>query len=451
MSSAQQAARRAAGPQPLWALVPPHARARYLRRTAQAALDEIDDVAGLLASRAGVPRSEALLAELLPSVGGLHGLAGEGPEALRDSRLGRAALLRAGRRSVLFRAPLGVVGIRGGAGSPWAEPVLEAAAAVLAGNGVVLAPAHAQVGERIAGVFGRAGVPDGLLQVVDPEADLEGACVAVTELEPPVGKATMVVLDGAPLSRTVTGAVWAAFARSGRGRTAVGRVIVTPSVADPLLRRLEVAARRLRVGDPNDPQTEVGPLATERDLERVEALVTEAVAGGAVLVCGGRSGAEGLFYAPTVLRGVPPDARLLREPVPGPVLAVVEAASEEEALSLARGETRAVSVWADERAHAERVARTMRADVAWVNDHGSAASAAPVRLDRHVAARQLASQPSTLRSGRWLPHDPVLVSASTVTARVLHGRQSERIASLRSGAVPLARMAVRLAREAAGR
>jgi acyl-CoA reductase-like NAD-dependent aldehyde dehydrogenase len=449
MSDLQEAAAGAAGPQPLWALVPAEARARYLRRAAQATLDEVEAIATLIAARAGVPRSEALLADLLPSVGGLHSLAGEGPEALQDRRLGRTPVLRAGRRSVLFHSPLGVVGIRGGAGSPWAEPALEAAAALLAGNGVLLAPSDAEVGQRLVSVFGRAGIPDGLVQVVAPDAPLQEACAAVTDLEPPVGKTTMVVLEGAPLGRTVAGALWGAFARSGRGPTAVGRVIVVPGIAEPLLRRLEAASRRLCVGDPLDPNTEVGPLASEADLDRVEALVADAVERGANLVCGGRR--DGLLYAPAVLRGVSPEARLLREPVPGPVLAVVEADSEAQALALARGETRAVSVWAGERDHAERVARALRADISWVNEHGSAASAAPVRLARHVAARQLASQPAGLRSARWLPHDPVLVRASTATARVLHGRESERLASLRTGAIPLARMAARLAREAAGR
>jgi acyl-CoA reductase-like NAD-dependent aldehyde dehydrogenase len=445
MLSAVEAAELAAGPQPLWALVPPPARARYLRRAAQAILDEVDELADLLAARSGMPRSEALLAELLPSVGGLHGLAEDGPGALSDQRLGRRPLLRAGRRSVLFHDPLGVVGIRGGSGSPWAEPLLETAAALLAGNGVVLHPAQPEVGERLAAALGRAGIPEGLLQVV---GDLLGLA-DVRVLEPPVRKATMVVLDGAPLDRTVNGALWAAFARSGRGPAAVGRLVVVPSAAEGLLRRLEARARQLRVGDPRDPQTEVGPLAAAEDLACVEELVADAIERGARLVCGGPL--EGAFYAPAVLRGVAPDARLLREPVPGPVLAVVEARSEAEALAMARRYARAVSVWTGDTEHGERVARSLGAEVAWVNEHGSAASAAPVRLARYSSPRQLASQPAGLRSARWLPHDPVLVKASTATARLLHGRESERMASLRSGAVPLAQMAARLARDAVRR
>ena len=158
----------------------------------------------------------------------------------------------------------------------------------------------------------------------------------------------------------------------------------------------------------------------------------------------------GAFYAPAVLRGVPPDARLLREPVPGPVLAVVEAGSEEDAIALATGSP-AVSVWGGDRARGERVARTLGAEVAWVNEHGHSIPSAAVRLAGHVDARRLASQPTRLRSARWLPYDPALVRASTATARLWHGRENERLGVLRSGAVPLARTAARLAREALGR
>ena len=458
---AQQAAERAAGPQPLWALVPAPARARYLRRMAQAILEEAGDLTNALALEAGVPRTEALLAELLPSVGGLHDLADEGPAALRDRRLGRAAVLRAGRRAVLFQAAAGVSGIRAGAASPWAEPVLEAGAALLAGNGVVLAPHVEAVGRRLEAAAARSGLPDGLLQVVPPQtppAALRAACDRVVDATAPPAKGTLLVLDEAPLDRTVSGALWAAFARAGQGPASVGRAVVVPSAAGALLSRLEPAAQRLRVGDPRDPETEVGPLGSREQADRVDALVREAVDAGAVLVCGGPldvPGADGAFYAPTILRAVPPDARLLRERVPGPVLAVVEARSEADAIELARarpgGSGGAISVWTGDRAHGERVARALAAELTWVNEHGFTSPAAPVRLARHTTSRQVASQPVRLRSARWLPYDPALVGASTTVAQLMHGRESERLAALRRGAPALARVAVRLAREALAR
>jgi acyl-CoA reductase-like NAD-dependent aldehyde dehydrogenase len=440
----------APSPQPLWALVPAAGRARYLRRAATAILDELDALADALADTVGQPRTEAVLAELLPSVGGLHDLADDGPRALRDRRLGRIAPLRAGRRSVAVQAPVGVVGVRGGTDSPWAEPVLETAAALLAGNAVVLST---PLGRRVRAAFERGGVPPELIELAEAQEDLGARCDVVIDTRPPPLKGTMLVLEGAPLERTASGALWAAFAAGGRHRAAVGTLVVVPSAAEPLLATLIDGARRLHPGDPRLRNTEIGPLRSPETRARVEELVAAAVADGARLECGGPlevPEVPGAFYAPAVLRGVEPDARILHEPVPGPVLAVVEPAGEDEAIELAKGAP-AVSVWTGDRSRGEQVARTLGAEVAWVNEHGHSIPDASVRLAAHVAPRRLASQPTRLRSARWLPYDPALVRAATASARLLHGRESERLGVLRAGAVPLVRTAVRLAREAVGR
>jgi len=182
----------AASPQPLWALIPAAGRARYLQRTATAILDELEDLAGVLADTVGQPRTEAVLAELLPSVGGLHDLAEHGPRALRDRRLGRIPALRAGRRSLLVSAPRGTVGVRGGRSSPWAEPVLETAAALLAGNAVVLST---PMGDRVRGAFERGGVPLELISLVGLDEDLSALADHVVDTRPARGKGTMLVLD----------------------------------------------------------------------------------------------------------------------------------------------------------------------------------------------------------------------------------------------------------------
>jgi acyl-CoA reductase-like NAD-dependent aldehyde dehydrogenase len=445
----------AARAQPLWAAVPVTARARALRRAAQAILDEVEALALLLARETGRPRTEAMLAELLPSVSGLHELADAAPGVLGDRRLGRRAVLRGGRRSALVQRPIGVSGVRGGAASPWVEPVLETAAALLAGDGVVLVPAAPLAGERLAAAFVRAGVPEELLAVrhgPDAAAALADACDGVLDLDPHDGKGTMLVLTGAPVGPAVAGALWAGFAGAGRHPAAVGRVVVVPSRAQPVLDGLVAGARRLHVGDPADPRTEIGPLPSADDVERVEALVAAAEADGAERLCGGPidvPGLPGAFYAPAVLRGVRPDATLLREAPPGPVLAVVEAADDAAAIGLADGDPRGpVSVWAGDRDRGERIARRLQAELTWVNEHGHAAAAAPVRLGRHVRVRQLASQPPGLRSARWLPYDPTLVRARLAAARLMHGRESERLTVLRHGVRPLARSIARVARDA---
>jgi hypothetical protein len=287
-------------------------------------------------------------------VSGLHALADEGPGALADRRLGRPAILRGGRRAVLVQMPAGVVGVRTRSASPWAEPLLETAASLMAGNAVLLAPSAPLTGERIAAAFLRAGVPGELVAVLHgPAAD---ALPEPVDAGGDEAKATVLVLGGAPLDAVVTGALWAAFAGAGRHPGAVGRLVVEAGSAGPLLEQLVAGARRLRLGDPEH---------------------------------------------------------------------------------------------ADDRAHGERVARGLGADLAWVNEHGHAVPSVPVRLARHVRPRRLASQPSRLRSARWLPYDPSLVRARTAVARLLHGRQSERVAALREGALPLTRTALRVARDAA--
>ena len=429
-------------PQPLWSLVPAAGRARYLRRAATAILDELDPLADALADTVGQPRTEGVLAELLPSVGGLHDLADDGPKALRDQRLGRIAPLRAGRRSVLQSAPVGVVGVRGGRASPWAEPVLETGAALLAGNAVVLST---PLNERIRAAFERGGVPAELIALAEPEEDLSARCDRVIDTRPPQLKGTMLVLEGAPLERAVTGALWAAFAGGGRHRAAVGRLVAVPGIAEPLLQALVAGAVRLHPGDPRRRDTEIGPLRAPETRARVEALVAEAVEEGAGLLCGGPldvPGVAGAFYAPAVLRGVRPGARILREPVPGPVLAVVEAATRGRGDRARQAAPPRCSVWARDRARGERVARELEAEVAWVNEHGHSIPDAAVRLAGHVESRRIASQPTRLRSARWLPYDPQLVRAATASARLMHGRETERLGVLRTGAAPLARTAV---------
>jgi acyl-CoA reductase-like NAD-dependent aldehyde dehydrogenase len=269
----------------------------------------------------------------------------------------------------------------------------------------------------------------------------------------------ILVLEGAPVETVASAALWAAFAAGGRHPAAAGRLVVVPSLAEPLLGVLRERAARLEVGDPTTEHAEIGPLRSAEDLAAVEALVDEAVAGGAELVCGGTTRVEGLagaFYAPAVLRRVPSGARILREPVPGPVLAVVEAPGEAAAIALVqdgpprehphdrRARGGVVSIWAGDRAKGERVARTLQAELIWVNEHGAVAPGPALRLQRHVAPRQVASRTAQIGGARRLPYDPGLVRARTAAARLVHGREADRLRVLRRDAGPLARAALRV-------
>lgn len=420
-AAAAEAAREA---QPLWALLPPAARARYIRRAAVAMLDELDELAGVLAEETGWPRAHVVVLELLPAVRGLHDLADEGPPTLADRRLSpRAAVWR---RSVLIQTPAGIVGLAGPSASPWHEPALEAAAALLAGNGVMLAAGAPLAAQRLRGVFLRAGIPG---ELIVPARDLGRACDRVVALSPPTRMGTLLVLRGAPRAAVVDAAVWAAFACSGRHPAAAGRLIVSRTAAPGLAEAIADAAAQLRIGDPRDPQTDIGPLAAREDLAAV---------GGTRVNVPGLSAA---FVAPAVTTS----RAAFDAPPPGPVLAIVETANDDEAIALAAsgGRDGVVSIWTTDRERGERVARSLPAAAVWVGRHGVPEPVVSARLDRYVAARRLESRARRATQALRLPATRDVVEAQSALAEARHGRESRRWPAVRRGAAALLRAARR--------
>ena len=191
------------------------------------------------------------------------------------------------------------------------------------------------------------------------------------------GKDAMLVLADCHIGRAAEGALWAGCAGAGQARGSVERVYVAREVSARFTERLVAGARALAVGDPErvgGHPIMVGPLASTRRLEHVNELVEEAVAAGATLHCGGPvspEGCDGAFYAPAVLTGVSSEMRLMREPIDGPVLAVMTVDSVEEAISAANdGEfCLGASVWTRDRYRGLRIARELHAGMVWLNDH----------------------------------------------------------------------------------
>ena len=162
------------------------------------------------------------------------------------------------------------------------------------------------------------------------------------------------------------------FANAGQSSGSVARAICVHKVADEFLADVVETAQALRVGDPRDPSTDVGPLVTAERLDRCVELLEDAVAHGATIHCGGpkrRPGLAGAFFAPVVLSGAGPEARLWREHAPGPILAVLEAGSEADAIRLANASPFGLgaSVWTADRARAERLARELEVGAVFVN------------------------------------------------------------------------------------
>jgi acyl-CoA reductase-like NAD-dependent aldehyde dehydrogenase len=488
--------------QPFWAALALRDRARYLERAAQVLFDESDEIRDLIVNEQGKPRNEAFSMELLPTIDALGWIAREGQQILADEKVPMPQLFLKTKHSTVVYEPLGVIGVISPWNYPWSIPLGEVAIALMAGNGVVLKPASLTplIGERIAQVLARAGIPDGLVRVVHGpgtgSALVESSVAKVfftgsvqtgrgvaekcaRQLKGSVlelgGKDPMIVLPDANLDHAIAGALWAGFANAGQTCSGIERVYVAREVAERFIAGVVTGARGLRVGDPLGWDTEIGPMISREQFALVDELVTDAVDNGAVLHCGGPAAAPaglvaGAFYAPTVLTGVTHEMRIMREEIFGPVLPIVVVDSEADAIALANDSDFGLgaSVWTSDRGRGERMACELESGMVWINDHmfthgacqcawggvkesGLGRTHSKFGLYECVNIKLRVWESSTLRNPWWHPYDETLGQALRQSAALLYGRPSIRAAALRSGAAPLLKLGVRLARDAVRR
>src|SRR5215212_475665 len=353
--------------QPFWAQLPLADRARYMQRTAHVILDQLDEIAELLAREQGKPINEAYIMEVIPTIDALEWIADAGQQILADERIPQPQVFTKMKRSVFAYEPLGVVGVIAPWNYPWSIPFGEVAIALMAGNGVVLKPASLTplLGQRIQEVFERAGVPEGLVRTVHGGGAVGQALVestaakifftgsvdvgrqvgvecaqrmkgSVLELG---GKDPMIVCADANLPNAISGCLWGGFANAGQTCAGIERVYVERAVADRFVEGVVKGAEALRVGDPMDWETEVGPMVSTEQLGIVSSLVDDAVSAGATLRCGGPRQLPELpgvgFYAPAVLTGVTREMRIMREEIFGPVVPIVVVDAIDEAIEQA--------------------------------------------------------------------------------------------------------------------
>jgi acyl-CoA reductase-like NAD-dependent aldehyde dehydrogenase len=294
--------------QPFWAQLPLVDRARYMRRTAQVIIDNLDELSELLTREQGKPRSESFSMELVPTIDSLRWIAEAGQKILGPEKVPLPLFVRP--KSAHFEyEPLGVVGVIAPWNYPWSIPFGEVAIALMAGNGVVLKPSELTplIGEQIQWVFERAGLPEGIVRVAQGDGDVGNALVrssaakifftgsvevgrlvgaacgeqmkgCVLELG---GKDPMIVCSDANLPNAISGCLWGGFANAGQTCSGIERVYVMRDLADRFVEGVTRGAEALSVGDPMHWTTEIGPMVSHEQYEIVNELAEDAVAHGA--------------------------------------------------------------------------------------------------------------------------------------------------------------------------
>jgi benzaldehyde dehydrogenase (NAD) len=353
------AAKAAAAAQPAWAATPADQRAAVLRRAAQLLEAHADALRPWIVRETGgiPPKADFELHFVTNILIEAAAIATQPPGQMLPSGAKRLSFAR--------RVPHGVVGVISPFNFPLILSTRAVAPALALGNAVVLKPdpqTPVTGGFILARLFEAAGLPPGLLHVLpggvaagealitDPDVKMisfTGSTAAgrrVGELASKHlkkvtlelgGKNSTIVLDDADLDVAASSVAWSAYLHQGQICMATGTVLAHRKVARDLTERLVDKAKKLPVGDPNSQQCALGPLINERQLERVEGIVKDAVAKGAVLRAGGTY--DKLFYQPTVLEEVKPGMRVMDEEVFGPVVAIVPFDTDEEAIALANG------------------------------------------------------------------------------------------------------------------
>ncbi len=390
---------RAARAFPAWRDVAPTDRAALLRRLADTLESSLEDLATLEARNAGKPISDAR-GEMGMVVETFRFYAGA-PERL----LGQTIPV-AGGVDMTFREPLGVVGLI----VPWNFPLVIAswkvAPALAAGNTIVLKPAEltpltALELERLAL---EAGLPEGVLNVVAGPGSVCGqrlvehpdvakiAFTGSTEVGRGIaqgaagtikrvtlelgGKSANVVFADGDLERAAASAPGAVFGNAGQDCCARSRILVERSAMDEFLELMAAAVRSIRVGDPLDEATEMGPLISAGQRESVASYVT---GGAPVAMRGEAPDGDGFWFPPTVLAPVENSDRAAREEIFGPVACVIAFDDEDDAVRLANDTVYGLSgsVWTRDGAKALRVVRGIDAGVLSVNSNTSVRVSTP--------------------------------------------------------------------------
>ncbi|HET7526080.1 MAG TPA: aldehyde dehydrogenase family protein [Burkholderiaceae bacterium] len=322
-----------------------------------------------------------------------------------DKFQGETIPVEAGFLNYTLREPVGVVGQV----VPWNFPLMftswKMAPALAAGNTIVMKPAEVTplTSLKIAELMREAGLPDGVVNMVPGLGTVAGQAIAEhprvhkiaftgstatgrkvvqasagnlkkVQLELG-GKGANIVFDDANLIAAVNGSAWAIFHNQGQACIAGSRLILHEKIADAFLEKFLPLARSIRLGNPLDAATEMGPLTSKLHRDRVLNYVGVAREQGGVVLTGGKSPdgelGKGCYVEPTVVRAKSPQDRIAQEEVFGPFVTVLTFKTDDDALAIANGTDYGLGsgLWTMNLPRAHRFARDIKAGMVWINSY----------------------------------------------------------------------------------
>jgi len=391
-----------------WGKMSARERGRIVSRLADRLMERADEVSRLETLHNGKPIFESRQIEIPAAAECFEYYAG-----WADKVMGETIPVKGNYLTYTLREPLGVVA----AIVPWNFPLLLAAwkvaPALACGNVVILKPASQTPLTAIAlgEIAIEAGLPPGVLNVITGPGSTVGQAIvehpgidkiaftgdtttgkgimraAADTLKKITlelgGKSPNIVLPDADIDAALRGATTGIFYGKGEVCAAGSRLLVDRSIKDEFMEKLAARARKMVAGDPLDPKTRYGALASKKQLETVQRYVDVAKKEGASLVAGGERAdigtGKGYFFQPTVFDKVTPEMTIAREEIFGPVLATIEFSDLDEAIARANDSQYglAAAVWTRDVKKAHYVARRLQAGTVWINTYNVYDTAAP--------------------------------------------------------------------------
>jgi acyl-CoA reductase-like NAD-dependent aldehyde dehydrogenase len=391
---------RARTAQKHWAQRPIADRCRLLNALREKLFASRDALADAVVRESGKPRAEALFSDIFVSLDTAAYLAANSERMLATERVPHHNIAAKAKSGEVRYEPLGVIGIISSWNYPLAIPLGQIIPAVVAGNAVVCKTSDftPQCGALIEKLFTDAGFPKDIVTVIQGGAEVGRALIdaapdkicftgsvetgrrvaetCATLLIPTVlelgGKDAMIVLADANLEIAASGAVWGSFTNCGQVCLSVERIFVEQSVAEKFAALCVEKTKKLRLGPGTDPATDVGPLIRPQHVQPMTALIEDAVARGAKVLCGGnpRPDLGANFFEPTVIIDVDSASRLFQEETFGPILAIQKVANADESVTRANDSrfALAASVWTANAALGKKIAAQLRAGSVMIND-----------------------------------------------------------------------------------
>ena len=391
-----------------WAQRKPHERAAVLNRVAALIRERAEPLAQRQRLDNGKPISETRA--LVASAAGTFQFFASACETMEET----LTPSRGDYMTMSVHEPMGVVA----AITPWNSPIAseaqKLAPALAAGNAVVVKPAEATplMALELAAICEEAGVPKGLLSVLPGRGSVIGdaitkhplvkrvsftggtstgkhiAHIAADKMMPVSlelgGKSATMVLADADVDHAVNGVLYGIFSSSGESCIAGSRLFVARALYAEFMERLTAKAAALRVGDPADERTQMGPLITAKHRESIERYVDLGLSEGGRLRTGGRRPAgalyeRGYYYSPTILEGVKNTDQICQQEIFGPVLVAMPFDSEDDLVEQANDSVYALAagIWTRDYKRAWKIGRAVQAGTVWINTYKQFSIATP--------------------------------------------------------------------------